>query len=234
MPLHFWKNPHVAWKGFHNLWIAQIVEYLNEVLPPGFQARPTELVVGIEPDVLLTQREEHPESAVPLRPQPALMEATLTAVIPPPTDPPLAGVYSDYDVSRLVAAMEVLSPSNKQGQAETQNFVGKAHLLLKEGVHFMVVDVLSDPARPIRKPLLEHLGIEASVAEDRLWISSYATEFKEDPQPHIIIHEWARDLAVGDSLPTLPLFLHYDDLWVNVDLETTYQETLRAGRYRLA
>ncbi len=60
----------------------------------------------------------------------------------------------------------------KHSNADIQTFVSKARLLLQDGVHLMIVDVISDPARRIRKPLLQHLGIEADVAEDRLWISS--------------------------------------------------------------
>ena len=234
MPLHLWKNPRVSWKSFHNFWIVQIAAHLNEVLPPGFQARPTELVVGIEPDVLVTQQQEHPETASPLKSQPVLMEATLTAVISPPAEAPFVGVYSEYDATHLVAAIELVSPSNKHSNADVQTFVSKARLLLEDGVHLMIVDVISDPARRIRKPLLQHLGIEADVAEDRLWVSSYCSLPTEEPHPHITIREWARDLAVAEPLPSLPLFLHCDELWVMVDLESTYQETIRAGRYKPA
>lgn len=56
MFLHHWPNPRVPWRSFHNHWIVRLVEYLNqEVLPEGFQARPTELIVGVEPDILLLQ-----------------------------------------------------------------------------------------------------------------------------------------------------------------------------------
>jgi len=232
MPLHVWKNPRVAWKSFHNFWVVQIAEYLNEVLPPGFQARPTELIVGIEPDVLLTQQADHPETAFPLKPQPGLMQATRTMVLPPPMEKPFVGVYSDYDASRLVAAIELVSPSNKESPVEAQAFIEKALLFLRDGVHFMVIDVISDPARSIRRPLLERLGLEASTTENPLGASSYCSLPAEEPQPHITIREWAHDLAVGQPLPTLPLFLRRDELWVMVDLESTYQETIRAGRYK--
>ena len=152
----------------------------------------------------------------------------------PPPEIPFVGIYSARDASRLVAAIEVVSPGNKDRPQSINSFVNKAEFLLKDGVHLLIVDVISEPARPLRKSLLAHLEIEADVADDRLWISSYCSLPEEDPQPHITVREWARDLAVGDPLPALPIYLIADELWVMVNLESTYQEPLRAGRYQPA
>jgi hypothetical protein len=46
-----------------------------------------------------------------------------------------------------------------------------------------------------------------------------------------VVREWAAKLTIGEPLPSLPLFLQTDQLWVPVDLEKSYQETLEAGRY---
>lgn len=234
MPLHVWKNPRVAWKSFHNHWIISLVVQLNQTLPPGFNARSAELTVGIEPDLLLTQTASLLDDHSAVISQPSLAEATLTAVLPPPTEPAFVGIYSDYDASRLVAAIELVSPSNKASRADVQEFVSKALLLLRDGVHFMFVDVISDPAKSIRKPLLERIGIEAAESETRLWASSYCSLPAEEPQPHITLREWARELAIGQPLPTLPLFLRRDELRVMVDLESAYQETIRGGRFKPA
>jgi hypothetical protein len=232
MPLRRWKNPNVAWKSFHNFWVAKIAEQLNEVLPAGFQARPTELAVGIEPDVLTFQIRSDTETPAPPNPTPELMEPTRTAVLSPPMESPFVGIYSDYDATHLVAAIDIISPTNKRSKPDRQEFVNKAILLLREGVHLMVIDVLSDPPRPIRRDILHRLEMEEETKEDRLWIASYCSLLKEDPQPHVTVREWARDVAVGDTLPSLPLFLIADELWVMLDLEATYRETIRAGRYK--
>ena len=133
-----------------------------------------------------------------------------------------------------MAAIEVVSPGNKASRADVQEFLGKALLLLRDGVHFMFVDVISDPAKSIREPLLERIGIEAAASEARLWASSYCSLPAEEPQPHVTIREWARELAIGQPLPTLPLFLHRDEFRVMVDLESAYQETIRGGRFKPA
>jgi hypothetical protein len=122
MSLHHWPNPRVPWSSFHNHWIVRLVEHLNGgVLPVGFHARPTELVIGIEPDLLLLQDADSPENG-PGAAQ-ALGEATLTAVVPAPADLPLAGIYSAYDSSRLVAAIELVSPGNKDRAEARTAFV---------------------------------------------------------------------------------------------------------------
>ena len=232
MPVHHWPNPRVSWKSFHHLWIARLVEYLNqEALPAGFQARPTELIVGVEPDVLLLQDADKPEAAPPMK-QPELAEATLTAVLPPPAEMPIVGVYSAYNSSHLVAAIELVSPGNKDRPEAVQTFTEKALFLLQEGVHLMVVDVISLPHQPIRKAILKRLEIADSLDESQLWISSYCALPGEDPQPHLEVREWARNVTLGDTLPSLPLFLRSDQLWVTVDLEASYQATLQAGRYK--
>lgn len=234
MPLHHWPNPRVPWRSFHNHWIVRIVEQLNDVLPPGFRARPTELIVGIEPDVLLLQEADRP-GAQPAANQPALADATLTATLPRPAELPMVGVYSAYDTSRLVAIVELISPGNKDRAEAVQAFVEKVVFLLQDGVHVMTVDVISLPRMPIRQALLIRLGLnEPAVGRDRLWVSSYCALPGEDPRAHLTVREWAYDFAVGDPLPAPPLFLHADQLRVMVDLEASYQATLQAGRYEPA
>ncbi|MBI3360224.1 MAG: DUF4058 family protein [Chloroflexi bacterium] len=236
MPLHHWPNPRVPWLSFHSHWIVRLVEYLNQdILPPGFRARPTELVVGIEPDVLLLQDADRPDAGLPTGPQTGLGEATLTATIPPPADLPLVGIYSSYDTSRLVAAIELVSPGNKDRTEAVVAFVEKVLFLLQEGVHVMVVDVVSAPRHPLRRDILGRLGRDEVVVEtDRLWLASYCSLPSSAPRAQLEVREWARSVSVGQPLPALPLFLRADQLWVTVDLETTYAATLRAGRYEPA
>jgi hypothetical protein len=71
-----------------------------------------------------------------------------------------------------------------------------------------------------------------NVAAERLWLSSYCSLPADDPQPHLQVKEWAYPAAVNQPLPSLTLFLRTDQLWVMVDLQQTYAETIEAGRYR--
>jgi hypothetical protein len=105
----------------------------------------------------------------------------------------------------------------------------------------MVVDVISLPAVSIRQAILERLRLDGRLdynnggaAGERLWLASYCALPAEDPQPHLQVKEWAYPAAVGQPLPSLPLFLRTDQLWVMVALQQTYAETIEAGRYRPA
>jgi hypothetical protein len=211
----------------------RLVEYLNEgVLPPGFQARPAELIVGIEPDLLLLQAADHPETNGLTSSQPTLGEATLTAVLPSPAELPIVGIYSAYNTNRLVAAIEIVSPGNKDRSETIQSFVEKVLFLLQEGVHVMVVDVIRLPRQAMRRPILKRLGLHDRDNESHhVWVSSYCSLPDSEPQPHLKVQEWAHAVNVNEALPALPLFLRTDQQWVMVDLESTYQATLHAGRY---
>ncbi|MEW5985442.1 MAG: DUF4058 family protein [Chloroflexota bacterium] len=234
MPLHHWPNPRVPWRSFHKHWVVKLVEHLNqETLPPGFRARPTELLVGIEPDVLLLQAADPPGNGWQ-PPQTKLAEATLTAVLPPPAELPIVGIYSAYDNTRLVAAIELVSPGNKDRPEAVQAFVEKVLFLLHDGVHVVVVDVINLPHLSLRQPLLRRLALEAATAGQPLWACSYCSLPGSEPRPHLRVEEWAYPLAYSQPLPAVPLFLRADQLWVMVDLEASYQATLRAGRYEPA
>lgn len=232
MPLHHWPNPHVPWRSFHNHWIVRLVEYLNGgILPQGLQARPTETLVGIEPDVLLLQREDGWDTNG-LRPQPTpLSTATTTAVLPPPADWPMVGIYSTYDQSRLVAVIEVVSPGNKDRPEAIRAFVEKILFLLHDGIHVIIIDAISLPTHPLRASLLQRLE-QPEAIDHPLWVSSFCAVPEHDPTPRLTVREWAYECATGKPLPIVPLFLHSDQHWVMVDLESTYQSTLSAGRYR--
>lgn len=236
MPLHHWPNTNVPWRSFHNHWIVRLVEYLNEdLLPPGFQARPTELLVGIEPDVLLLQDADRAESDSPSASPSTLGQATSTSVLPLPAELPMVGIYSAYDTTRLVAVIELVSPGNKDRPEAVQGFVEKVVFLLQEGVHVMVVDIIRLPRLAMRRAILKRLGLtDAQTVSQGAWVASYCALPESDPHPHLQIREWAHMVEVNAPLPELPLFLRKDQNWVMVDLERTYQATLRAGRYQPA
>ena len=209
-----------------------MVEQLNSgVLPPGFRARPTESIVGIEPDVLLLQMADVEPTS--LQPSPALSTATTQTILPIADDTPVIGIYSSYDGNRLVSIIELLSPRNKDRPKAIRSFVEKIVFLLQDGVHVTVIDVLSVPTMPVRAALLPRLGIESENDVSGLWISSFAALPVLEPVPQVDVKEWGYQAVVGEPLPDVPLFLYGDDRWVWLDLEQSYQATLRGGAYEL-
>ena len=215
MPLHHWPNSRVPWRSFHNHWIARLVEDLNaDVLPDGFQERPTELIVGIEPGLLVLHAPDQPETERQTSPQAALGEATSTAMLPPPAELPIVGIYSAYDTRRFVSVIGIVSPGNKDHPEAVSNFVEKVFSLLQEGVHVMVIDVIRLPRQAIRRPMLRRLGLSEDAADShQTWVSSYCSLPDHEPQPHLKVQEWAHAAVVNEPLPALPLFLRTDQQW---------------------
>ncbi len=240
MPLHDWTrvDPN-DYHDFHLTWIAGIKVTLNTtLLPPGYFAMAEHTVSTIVPDVVTLTRPADGATR-PVRPgtspgagNPAggvvVAEAPPTArVVASGRGRPPAGrrrVAVRHARGReLVAVVELVSPSNKAKAVEFADLVGKSAGLLHQGVHLLVVD----PFPPTRR---DPNGIHGAIwkAATRLRYDRPADKpltavaYKAG-EPHTA---YVEPLAVGDPLPTLPLFLT-PDLYVNVPLEATYQDAWR-------
>src|SRR5688500_8402968 len=130
MPLrdHFRSpvNDHHSWEGFHGFWPAMIVQHLEPVLPKRFIAEPrVHLGTFFEVDVAAFDD----ESPFDVDTQLSNEGGVATAVWAPP-EPTLtvetdAADASEYEVflfdiereRRLVAAIEIVSPSNKDPES---------------------------------------------------------------------------------------------------------------------
>jgi hypothetical protein len=126
---------------------------------------------------------------------------------------------------RLVALLEIMSPANKDCAEHVEDFVAKAGAALDLGVHLLLVDIfrpgshdphgmastiwqrLVDPAKPYDLP-----------ADQPLTLAAYAAG------PHVQMY--LEHLAIGASLPEMPLFVR-PDCYVKAPLESTYQEAYR-------
>src|SRR4051794_26370893 len=126
MPLRDHFRPPISkrrsWEGFHGGWPMVMVQYLAPLLPPGLTAEPrAHLGAYYEIDVSAYE-DDAPEMVAPPRAENGGV-ATATWAPPNPTltiDADLADQYEYevlvYDESRarsLVAAVEIVSPANK-------------------------------------------------------------------------------------------------------------------------
>lgn len=238
MPLrdHFRSpvNDKHHWSSLHGQWPGEIVRTLFDLLPPGYRAGPR-LYLGssFEVDVSVAEDDHAPAAD-----DGAGGTATLAAVDPPftiVTD--LRGVdeyeVRVYDAGReqtLVAAIELVSPSNKDRPERRSQFVGKVAALLREGVSVSVVDVVTDHPPNLYAELLAHID----QADPRLGDpppAVYAVTLRrrkpKGKPPRLDV--WYFPLAVGDPLPTVPIWLS-PDLRIELPLEPSYQEACRLLR----
>jgi hypothetical protein len=138
-------------------------------------------------------------------------------------------VYEDPDQPRLVGAIELVSPRNKDRPAAVQAFVAKCASYIADGASVIVVDVVTSRRANMHTELmnlLEQSDPTDLPADANLYVAAYRPMLRGD-EPELQI--WPYPLVLGEPLPVVPLRLTGDD-FVPVDLESTYSETCRRRR----
>src|SRR5262249_57685818 len=112
-----------------------------------------------------------------------------------------------------------------------QAFVAKCAALLQQQVSVTIVDVVTIREFNLYAELLEFLRqTDSSLAarpSSTYAVACHATR----PRKRWLLESWHRPLTVGQHPPTLPLWLA-DDLAVDLELESSYDETCRVLRIR--
>jgi hypothetical protein len=224
------------WEGFHSLWTSLTVVQLSRRLPKPYFAEPqVHLGVQVEVDVA-TFEPDPPDSGVeedgngvatavwaPPRP------AQTCAVDLPAQDVFEVRVYNERRGCRLVAAVEFVSPSNKDRPENRRAFVTKCAAYLQQMVSLVVVDIVTERHNNLHVELMELLRPEEPLAwpdDASLYAVAYRST-KENGSWRLDL--WPEVLRLGATLPTLPLWLA-SNLAVPVELEATYEETCRVLR----
>ena len=242
MPLRDHFRPPVwklaSWEGFHGLWPAIMVQRLVEVLPSQYMAEPrVHLGSYYEIDVCAYEEDEPRKGWSPANGNGGI--ATATEAPPAPTltiDADLAEQYAYevliFDQSRarqLVAAVEIVSPANKDRPENRRAFVTKCAALLQQGVCVSMVDLVTTRDFNLYTELLSQLD-RSDPAFSPPPPSTYAVtcrcrKIREIPKIEI----WSYPLVVGQPLPKLPIWL-CEDQNVMLDLDASYEQTCRVLR----
>jgi hypothetical protein len=132
-----------------------------------------------------------------------------------------------YDASRdrrLVAAIELISPGNKDRPENRQQFVSECAALLRQQVSVVLVDIVVSKNFNLYAELLRLFGHDdRSLGFDPP--SIYAVACRWTPRGTKNYFEaWNYPLANGQALPVLPLWLS-ETVSVPLDLETSYEKT---------
>jgi len=227
------------WDSLHGQWPAMIVLDLQSQLPPEFVALPTvhlggsvEIDIGAFEDVepaRAPRRDWHANgdggTATLAKTQPSLSVETDR----PDADEYEVRIYDTKRQSKLVAAIEIVSPSNKDRSETRRAFVDKCAAMLRQDVSVAIVDLVTPYHFNLYSDLLERLGTaDPTVADPPSGI--YAMSCRGyTPRKRWVFQAWHHPLNLGRPLPTLPLWLR-EDVVVSLDLETTYEQTCRVFR----
>ncbi len=225
-----------SWDELHGMWPAVIVQHLFPILPEGYIAAPrVHLGTSFEIDVS-TYRRDEPNLAE--GPRAADGGVTVAAWAPPkPTltletelpdqDEYEVKVYDARHGRRLVAAIEIVSPSNKDRPESRRAFVAKVAALLQRGVSVSLVDIVTVRQFNLYGELLELIGRSdpiLGVGPPGLYAVTIRGRKRAGKRP--LLDSWFYPLEVGQSLPKLPIWLDAD-LGVFLDLEASYESACR-------
>ena len=223
MPLRDHFRPPVSsrhsWEGFHAQWPAMLVQRLFPNLPVGYTAEPRvrlgryyELDIGgFEGDESGSSRAGADSGGV----------ATAPYVAPHPTltvDVDLGEQY-EYEVlvfddereRTLVAAVEFVSPANKDRPEHRQAFVTKCAALLQKGVCVSIVDVVTVRQFNLYGELLELIGrSDPALGEQPPHLYAVTMRSRSHPRKRPVLDTWFYPLALGQPLPPLPVWLNAD------------------------
>ncbi len=202
MPIHDWTRVEAGdFHHFHQCWVVAIGNALNAgLLPPGYMAMVEQVTGRPIPDVVTLQAQAR-------EPKEGYAKRADRVVI-------------RHGRGKVVAIIEILSPGNKVSRVALRTFVEKAADILNQGVNRLVVDLF--PPTP-RDPQGIHKAI---------WDEFADAPFDAPPGKPLIVASYlggdiptayVESLGIGDTLPSLPIFLS-ETRYIPAPLEATYQE----------
>jgi hypothetical protein len=227
--------PRRHWESFHVNWAGAIADALNEdLLPEGYFAEEhAQLGPWVEIDV-----------ATFADPGPAGHRIGGTATLPPrlwvPPAPVMVAptvfpdafevlVFESEGGARLVAAIELISPGNKDRVAHRQAFAIKCASYLCRGISLIVIDIVTSRRANLHNEIMQLLGhgeALAMPAEAILYGVAYRPIVRDG---HEQIEMWSATLGIGEPLPVLPLALDAE-VALPIDLEATYTAACQRRR----
>jgi hypothetical protein len=241
MPLLDHFHPPLAprrhWESFHVNWAGAIADDLNEsLLPEGYFAEEHgQLGPMAEIDAATFTEDDSSvrRSGGAATVSPRAWAPPAPAIIVPVAFPDAFEVlvFESEGGARLVAAIEFVSPGNKDRDAHRRAFAVKCASYLCRGIGLIVVDIVTSRRANLHNEIGQVLGQAGAFplpAEAPLYGIAYRPIVR-DGQSQIEIRP--SPLEIGHPLPVLPLALNAEMI-LPIDLESTY--TSACQRRRLA
>jgi hypothetical protein len=240
MPLldHFRKPAsRVPWRSIHSGWLSELATRLNTTLPPGYIALDSVSIDGgLEVDVGIEEEDDPPPPVTG-----TTGGGTAVATVPVVYQPPPATGTALYDFSdtveirvtneetgRLVGAIELVSPGNKDRGAKRDMFLAKCLDNIAGGACVVIVDVITARRANLHNELVTTLGADNLVLpeETSLYAATYRPIIRKKK---MTVDVWVNPLQIGAALPTMPLRV-VAGLFVPVELEETYAAACRGRK----
>jgi hypothetical protein len=211
--------------------LTYLVEWIRSRLPDDYKA-----FLGSVPALTVASGNGKPDGSVrqwgprsaaeQVATETAVLEPDLEARVAIRLDPQLA-VHIDFH-GQLIAAIELVSPRNKDRADAKETYTNRYLGYLRLGVHLMLVDVLPRPKRfSFSDAITRGLGLELPALPPPFAATYRVGEvIPVGDDMGNLVAVWRRSLQVGQPLPALPLPLSVHDAVV-IDLEATYHRAAK-------
>jgi hypothetical protein len=225
------------WEAFHAAWATEIMRTLNRKVLPARCFAEAQVHIGGRVEVDVATFDRGSDTTAPRGNGEGGVAVETWA--PPATDLVMPSVFPDeIEVQvfestagpTLVAAIELVSPSNKDRPDSRRAFVTKCASYLHLGVGLIVVDVVTERLANLHDELIRLMEKPARfafpAAAPPLYVAAYRPARREGRDE---IDIWREPLKLGAPLPTMPLALR-GLTTVPLDLESTYDTTCQDSR----
>lgn len=236
MPLRDHFHPpasnFASWEELHGAWPATMAMRLNTILPAQYRSG-VKIFLGtlVEVDVgtFETEQQEAVESnnvdhglAWEAEHPTLLLESN--ELTPPEYE---VRIYDERFDRRLVAAVELVSPSNKDREKAREAFVSKCHAMLQQEICVVIVDPVTLRSANLYGELANRLGADLPACARE---TIYAVTLRlRRSRSRLRVETWEHALTIGSPLPTLPLWIS-ESQYVPLELERTYEHTCKGLR----
>lgn len=219
-----------SWESFHASWADEIMAALNQGgLPSGYFAE-TQIDFGgrVEVDVASLQRagtssaQPGDNGGVAVQAWAATEVLRMPAVFPDEIE---IRIIQRTAGPKLVGAIELISPKNKDRFAKRRAFASKCAAYLQAGIGLLIVDIVTERHVNLHDELIQLLDQDACyrfTSASRLYSVAYRAIRTDIDGDQIEIRPV--QLHVGQTIPTMPLALHGGPI-VPIELEATYTRT---------
>jgi hypothetical protein len=223
MALHDWTELG-GWEGVHHFWLTELARSVKLLLPDGYRA-----YIGAPPVLAVNAPPECPDVAVRAWPEDTARQSPAQPVASEDFAPDIEVAVSALEQSpavhierqgRLIAAIELISPRNKDGPDARAGYTSRYFGYLLEGVHLLLVDVHRRPLTfSFADAIAAELGVERPALPAPFEVSYRVGEPAASGGRLLAIR--GLSLVPGAHLPSLPLALDVS-ISIKIDLDATY------------
>ena len=218
-----------GWAAFHQRWMTYLADDVQDFMPENYRAEPGARF-GIEVDVAALEQPSDPSAnghAPGRHSSWKAPAATATVPFTLATDELEILVYGDGpDGVRLVGAIELVSPANKDRPENREAFVSKVHDYLTQGVGVVIVDLVTSRRDNLHDELMARLHQPGQQMGSPLYAVGYRPTGKNGVGE---LAMWRYLLRLGEPLATVPLWL-LGGVCVPVRLDEMYEKAVRQLR----